>query len=193
MSSRHAILTAVKNNQPAYVAVPAIPQFEQGGTNIVEKYTQVLQSIGGKVHVVENTEQVIQILRASFNGAERIVSSLPYLSSIAENYGEDDDPHSFKNVELFVMESPLAVAENSAVWITDNHVQQRVLPFITQHLAVIINRNTIAATMHDAYDVIAFTEYGFATFIAGPSKTADIEQSLVLGAHGPKTMTVFIL
>jgi L-lactate utilization protein LutC len=36
-------------------------------------------------------------------------------------------------------------------------------------------------------------DYGFATFIAGPSKTADIEQSLVLGAHGPRSMTVFLL
>ena len=33
----------------------------------------------------------------------------------------------------------------------------------------------------------------FGVFIAGPSKTADIEQSLVLGAHGPKTMTVFVI
>ncbi len=87
----------------------------------------------------------------------------------------------------------MAVAENGAIWITDNQVSQRVLPFITQHLAVIINSKNIVATMHDAYDVIASAEYGFATFIAGPSKTADIEQSLVLGAHGPKTMTVFIV
>ena len=36
-------------------------------------------------------------------------------------------------------------------------------------------------------------DYGFGTFISGPSKTADIEQSLVLGAHGPKSMTVFLV
>ncbi|MNW08326.1 Lactate utilization protein C [compost metagenome] len=47
--------------------------------------------------------------------------------------------------------------------------------------------------MHEAYQKIADSVYGFGTFIAGPSKTADIEQSLVLGAHGPKNMTVFIL
>lgn len=51
--------------------------------------------------------------------------------------------------------------------------------------------------MHAAYDRIAALEaaaaYGFSTFIAGPSKTADIEQSLVLGAHGPISLTVFLL
>ncbi len=69
----------------------------------------------------------------------------------------------------------------------------RVLPFIAQSLVTIIHKSSIVATMHDAYHNIGDKEYDFATFIAGPSKTADIEQSLVLGAHGPKTMTIFII
>jgi L-lactate dehydrogenase complex protein LldG len=93
----------------------------------------------------------------------------------------------------FVTASSLGVAENGSVWIKDEQFLSRVLPFITQQLAVVIKKENIVATMHDAYDVIANTEYGYAAFIAGPSKTADIEQSLVLGAHGSKTMTVFIL
>jgi L-lactate dehydrogenase complex protein LldG len=47
--------------------------------------------------------------------------------------------------------------------------------------------------MHEAYSKIGEQQYGFGVFIAGPSKTADIEQSLVLGAHGPRSMTVFLL
>ena len=46
--------------------------------------------------------------------------------------------------------------------------------------------------MHEAYDLIRDADYGFG-FSLQPLKTADIEQSLVLGAHGPKTMTVFVI
>ena len=72
-------------------------------------------------------------------------------------------------------------------------IGNRVLPFIAQHIAVVVNKENVVATMHDAYDKIGDVDYGYAAFIAGPSKTADIEQSLVLGAHGPKTMTVFLI
>jgi len=193
MASRENILAAIKNNQPAFVAAPAIPDFIQADTSLVEKFGTVLSGIGGKVYLIETQEQVIDILQADFSTAKRVVSNLGYLSSIAETYSADDNPHTFKSIDLFIMESHLAVAENGAVWVTDNEVKQRVLPFITQHLAVIIHKNDIVATMHDAYNKIANIDYGFATFIAGPSKTADIEQSLVLGAHGARTMTVFVV
>ena len=104
-----------------------------------------------------------------------------------------NDPHELANVDLFVTKSNLAVAENGAIWVKDDQLRERALPFIAQQIAVVVNKENIVATMHDAYDIIADVDYGYAAFIAGPSKTADIEQSLVLGAHGPKTMTVFLM
>jgi L-lactate dehydrogenase complex protein LldG len=77
--------------------------------------------------------------------------------------------------------------------VTEDVIGQRVLPFICQHLAVVVDAKNIVPTMHEAYQRIGDSLYGFGTFIAGPSKTADIEQSLVLGAHGPRSMTVFLL
>jgi L-lactate dehydrogenase complex protein LldG len=85
-----------------------------------------------------------------------------------------------------------AVAENGSVWITEDLIKERVLPFICQHLVAMLDKKNIIANMRDAYETIADNDYEFGSFIAGPSKTADIEQSLVLGAHGPKTMTVLI-
>jgi L-lactate dehydrogenase complex protein LldG len=98
-----------------------------------------------------------------------------------------------EDVDVAIIDAHFGVAENGSVWVTEDIIKERVLPFICQHLVAILDRKNIVPTMHDAYNVIGDKEYGFSTFIAGPSKTADIEQSLVLGAHGPKTMTVFLL
>jgi L-lactate dehydrogenase complex protein LldG len=69
----------------------------------------------------------------------------------------------------------------------------QALPYICEHLALIIHSDSIVATLQDAYNKISNADYRLGTFIAGPSKTADIEQSLVLGAHGSKSLLVFLL
>ena len=47
--------------------------------------------------------------------------------------------------------------------------------------------------MEEAYKKIDPKTLKYALFISGPSKTADIEQTLVIGAHGAKTTTVFLV
>jgi L-lactate dehydrogenase complex protein LldG len=118
------------------------------------------------------------------------------IGGIAE-YSEDIDtalsPHSLQDVEIAVLKAHFGVAENGAVWLTEELMGNRVLPFICQHLMIALSIKDIVANMHKAYERIGGNSYGFGAFIAGPSKTADIEQSLVMGAHGPKTMTVFLM
>lgn len=193
MSSRDKILSLVKKNQPVQVALPLLTNFNQHYENCVNKFMEVLRFIGGEVYEVEDYEHVSNIVKGSFAHAKRIISTCPEFSGLAEVNPKVDDPHDLADVDLFITTSDIAVAENGAIWVKDEQLPSRVMPFITQQLAVIIKKDSIVATMHDAYDMIAGKDYGYATFIAGPSKTADIAQALVLGAHGAKTMTVFIL
>jgi L-lactate dehydrogenase complex protein LldG len=103
------------------------------------------------------------------------------------------DNHELADVELMILPAHFAVAENGACWVNDDLYKERVLPFIPQHLALVVKKESFVATMHHAYKRIGDKKYGFGTFIAGPSKTADIEQSLILGAHGPRSLVVFVM
>jgi L-lactate dehydrogenase complex protein LldG len=123
----------------------------------------------------------------------RCITTLPELAAVAETGWLAADPHSLQNVELAILRGQFGVAENGAIWLGEADMGQRAVPYICQHLAVVLPAPALVPTMHAAYARMSAPEHGFGCFIAGPSKTADIEQSLVLGAHGPKTMTVFWL
>lgn len=192
MSSRDKILSAIKNNQPSLRELPELPAgIPSAGEELVPKLIAVLEAIGGKVYTVSHVERIRQILHEEHPDAQRIISGCPGVSGLGEGVGED--PHTLENVDLAILPASFCVAENGACWITEEQMIMRVLPFICQHLALVIDKKEVVANMHEAYARIGDSSYGFGTFIAGPSKTADIEQSLVLGAHGPRTMTLFLL
>ncbi len=121
------------------------------------------------------------------------MTTLPELADGYERVVLNVDPHTYEDVELAIINAHFSVAENGAVWLSDELMGQRIIPYICQHLAVVVRTNTIVPTLHEAYNLIGEGTYGFGGFIGGPSKTADIEQALVLGAHGPLSMVVFIL
>ena len=193
MSSREKILAAVLQNQPQLTPLPDISIFKVSNEDVVQKYIDTFIGIGGKIFSVESIDAIKNLIPENFDIAKRIVTTLPELADVAELYSPAADPHSFHDVELAIIKAHFSVAENGAVWLTEQVMGHRILPYICQHLAVIISAENIVSTMHDAYTRIGEDENGFGTFIGGPSKTADIEQALVMGAHGPITMTVFLI
>ena len=193
MSTRENILAAVKKNQPPLTALPDISKFKVHEVDIVKKYSEMFAGIGGLLVSAGSLENVKEQIRMNFDQGRRILTTLPELSDVAELCDPESDPHSLLDVELAIIEARFAVAENGAVWLTEDVMGHRILPYIAQHLAVIVSENNILSTMHDAYESIGSEDYGFGGFIGGPSKTADIEQALVLGAHGPLSMTVYLI
>jgi len=193
MNSREKILTAVKMNQPAMQQLPdeeaiAVIQYEDK----LAQFTTVLKTIGGNVVPINCIDEIVDFVKNNFSDSQNYVTTLSELDGIAM-LDEKLDAHFLENIEVAVVKALFGVAENGSVWLTDAEVKIRALPFICQHLAVVLQKNDFVNNMQEAYKITGKSDYNFGVFIAGPSKTADIEQSLVLGAHGPKTMTVFVL
>ena len=194
MSSKADILNKIKQSQSNLSAeLPDLKVLGSEQFDVLDMYKTVLRNIGGNPIEATNYDEILAYIKGNYPLEKRIITTIPELSEIAVLDWTNDDPHSLQNVELTIIKAHFGVAENSALWVTDDILGQRVAPFITQYLAIIVNKNDLIPTMHQAYDRIGNQEYGFGTFIAGPSKTADIEQSLVLGAHGARGLVVFLM
>ncbi len=193
MRSRDKILKAIAQNQPSLVALPSLEGLGNPTEDIVSQFKTILTGIGGQVIEIEQITDIAAFVQKHFAPTARIISTLPELSAIAETNWQNEDPHTLENVDFAVIKGHFGVAENSAIWLTEELLGQRVSPFIAQYLGIVINKKDILPAMQDAYQRIGQAEYGFGTFLAGPSKTADIEQSLVLGAHGARGLTVFLV
>lgn len=193
MNSRDKILASLRENHaPAH----PLPDFENPLITFgdhIEKLRNVLSGIGGSVLDATDWQNLADQLRAKYNGpTSRILNMTdelqPFLDSTLH-----EDPRQLENVTVAILKGHFAVAESGAVWITDVLMGDRALPFICEHLVLVVSIKDIYPTLHQAYEQIGPSRHAFGTFIAGPSKTADIEQSLVLGAHGPKSLTLFLL
>jgi L-lactate dehydrogenase complex protein LldG len=187
--SREKILANIKRHQPAKSPLPT--EFVQPVDNhdVLKVFEETLVRIGGSVVRVLSVKEIHEYLQENFSSGRW----LSLVTGIGDESGYVDEGHMLENVVLAVVRGEFGVAENGAIWITDSQMGDRALPFITQHLAIVIQKKDVVPTLHEAYERIGLSGYAYGTFIAGPSKTADIEQSLVLGAHGPKSHTVFLI
>ena len=94
--------------------------------------------------------------------------------------------------DVGVVRGVFGVAENACVWIPQT-MKEKAVCFISENLVILLNKSEIVNNMHEAYRRIQFNDYGYGTFISGPSKTADIAQVLVMGAQAARSATVLLL
>ncbi|GAB3896377.1 LutC/YkgG family protein [Spirosoma agri] len=191
-TTRDTILAAIRQGKPDLLPLPATIGFPPNisAENLVESFMTMVKTNGGQAIRVASLAEARAFL------AEDYDLTLPVLSHVEgldiSNFTPAEELRLLDTLHLFVLEGKVGVAENAAVWVDEAAIGIRALPFITLNLSIVLSEKNLVGNMHEAYRLID-TSTGFGTFIAGPSKTADIEQSLVIGAHGSKTLTVFLL
>lgn len=159
------------------------------------QFLSSLEKVGGQGHLVDTASEVEGVLRelAAFREADLIASVSPEAVAGNVDLRTVGDPHDLATLDWMIARGEFMVAENGAIWIDGRSLAHRVAIFIAQYLAIVVARDAIVNNMHEAYRRIGSPQPGFGVFVSGPSKTADIEQSLVLGAHGCRALQVIIV
>ncbi|MCG3705149.1 lactate utilization protein [Aliarcobacter butzleri] len=193
MTSKEKILNSIReNNIVKDVKLPSYENFGIKFDNKFETFSTMLESVGGKALVIEK-EDLDKTIKELYPDEKIIASNVDFCSLGNFDSNSQDDAHNLKDIDLAIVKGNFAVAENGAIWMKDESNRHRSLYFIVQNIVIVINENEIVNNMHEAYEKLSFEKAGFGVFISGPSKTADIEQSLVIGAHGPKSGYVIFI
>jgi L-lactate dehydrogenase complex protein LldG len=193
--SREAILRTLRSTRLAPVELPDLQRSWTEYPDPRAQFASVLEAVGGQTCVVRDRAALVAELEKSpvYTTAKQVCSLVPGVPKANVDLEAVSDPHELQAVDLFLAPGEFGVAENAAVWVTDQHVKHRVLYILCQHLMLVLPADQLVHNMHQAYQRLSFTQPGFGMFLCGPSKTADIEQSLVIGAHGARSLTVFLV
>ena len=193
MSSRDLILNKIReSNAVDEVPLPNIDNIGITFENKIEKFQEIIQTVGGTA-IVSNPEDLDKVINELYPNVKLISNNVKECSLGNFDSNEQENPSDLKEIDVAIVKGEFAVAENGAVWLKNPTNKHRVLYFIAQNIVIIVNKNDIVNNMHEAYEKIDFEEAGYGTFVSGPSKTADIEQALVIGAHGPKSGYVIFI
>ncbi len=162
MNARETILSAIRAAAvpPAPPAAPVVREPPAAPRH--EAFLEVLRAVGGNGLV---------------RGADRSMDD-----AMHELFGDTTD-------DVTVLRGRFAVAENAAVYVDDADIARRDAVVRGERIALIVPFAALVPTMHEA---VRRMPVGSACgwFLSGPSKTADIEQSLVIGAQGARSLAV---
>ena len=194
MTARDEILAAVRASAPAPLCRPGPERFR--GLRYPDLRTQFAKSVaavGGTCAFVRGPLEDALAAIPAYAAAKKVASVVPGALRANVDPREVADPHDLRDVDFCILAADLGVAENGALFITNHGGAGRAVAFLAQHLAITVAADALVHDLHEAYERIVVPRPGFGMFVSGPSKTADIEQALVIGAHGPRSATIFLI
>lgn len=156
------------------------------------QFMNMTKSVGGNSIEVDAGRDINELIRELYPDAKEIASNLPEITIATRNPDEVGRARDLNGTDVGIIRGKFGVAENGCVWIPQQ-MKEKAVCFISENLVILLPKSQIVNNMHEAYRRIEFNDYGYGTFISGPSKTADIAQVLVMGAQAARSATILLL
>ncbi len=168
--------------------------------DLLSTFKNELASIGGKVILYSNREELLDELSKVCD--EKNITSVfcldPDIKLHLQNLSIEitNSEESFKDMQLAVTRCEFLVSRTGTVVVSSHDASGRRLNVFPPIHVVLAKESQLVAFPDDALLELD-KKYGkdfpsLISFVTGASRTADIEKTLVMGAHGPKEIYVFI-
>jgi len=194
MGARENILSRIKKGVAPYVAMPDMLVADKWNSEIdIDAFKAVLEAVGGEMHILDSVADVDTKLNELFTDVKMTYTNIEGVEFGNVNLDEDKTAHELAKLEVAVLEGEFVVEENGSVFVRDSKMGDRMIPTITEYLVLVVPKKNIVKNMHEAYKKIDLKTIEYGVFISGPSKTADIESTLVFGAHGAKNLALLLV
>ena len=156
------------------------------------QFIRMSESVGGQVLEIDEGRDINVLIRELFPDAKEIASNLPEITIATRNPDNVGRARDLNGTDVGIIRGSFGVAENGCIWIPQQ-MKEKAVCFISENLVILLAKSQIVNNMHEAYRRVEFNDYGYGTFISGPSKTADIAQVLVMGAQAARSVTVLLM
>lgn len=152
-----------------------------------EKISEILSE--NKINHIASTNQ--RICKSIQESIETVNTNVKF--TIANDLKPLERKEKISKINTAIVYADFAVSEiGSLVFLYDNS-KTSYPHFLCDYVIAIVNSKNIFPNQFTLFENINTEQSKNMVFVTGPSRTADIEKVLVLGAHGPRKLTVIAI
>ena len=162
----------------------------------IEAFCAALEAAGAEWQTVAGRAAVPGAV-AAYRARERLagemvvapgLASLDWPANLGAGFGS-----AGRKTELGVGEALAGIAETGTVVLASGADTPTLLNFLPDHQLVVLERARVVGSLEEGYAAVGRPLPRVVNFVTGPSRTADVEQTLQIGAHGPRRLVVLLV
>jgi L-lactate dehydrogenase complex protein LldG len=199
-ANEHTATLLTRNSTPSRWLPQVGPTFEDR----LALFGKNAADLKADFHCTESSEQAIRVLTSLRDaegwkkiGAHSGALADPACEALGLPICRTDRAYEVTDLEscdVGISECDALIAQTGSVLVTGRSAGGRALSVLPPHHVVLARKDQLIADLPEAFALLKRTYAGnfpsFISLITGPSRTGDIERILVLGAHGPKKLTI---
>jgi L-lactate dehydrogenase complex protein LldG len=216
MSARDSILGRIRGalaNEPDGGAAPSYELWPAGTWpapgDLFNRFVEEIQRVQGSGHRFENLREAkrfVADLHGELGAPLTLLTDHPTCRVLGESLPSEKvelldpamDRERLAAVPLAVMAAEFLLADTGTAVLMPKSHSERLLCYLPEVAVVVAGPGSLVAHLSDVWDRLTARAMDVGTrgemlLVTGPSRTADIEKKLVLGAHGPKRVVVLLV